>query len=80
MIKDFIEYEFNEQIIIDIYTGIRLDKNILEDLDYELVVTNFPISTLETKRTIYIENVPIFKDLMKLQEAIDAIISDRINT
>jgi predicted DNA-binding protein YlxM (UPF0122 family) len=79
MLKDFIEHEFNEQIVIDIYTSNNLDKKIIEALDYNLIVTNFPISSLENKRTVYIESVPTFYDLRKLKNALDAIISERLN-
>lgn len=41
MLKEFIAYEFSEQIVIDIYTGIELDRNILESLETDLIVTNF---------------------------------------
>lgn len=30
------------------------------------------------KRTVYIENVPVFKDLVKLQKAIDGISAERL--
>lgn len=75
MLKDFIAHEFTEQVVIDIYTSIKLDKEILEDLDYDFVVTNFPIPKLETKPTVYIKNVPNFNDLVKLQQVIDDVIA-----
>src|SRR5699024_2337756 len=78
MINDFIEEEFSEQLEIDIYAAIHMDEEILNELPHDLIVTNFPVATYKNKQTVYIENIPLLHDLMKLQHAIEVIIKKRM--
>lgn len=78
MLKQFIAHEFTQQIVIDIYSKAALDEMTLESLSCDFIVTSFPIPKLNTKRTVYIETVPNFNDLVKLQRVIDDIIAQRI--
>lgn len=80
MLKDFINYEFTDQLVIDIYTSMDLDENILEALDCDFIVANFPLPELETKCSVYIESVPSYNDLVKIQNVIDDIINERLHT
>lgn len=77
-IKDIIEYEFNEQIVVDVYDGIKLDYVSLKNLPYDIIVANFPLPTLENRRTVYVENLPSFFDLAKIREKVDEIILERM--
>ena len=78
MIKDVIEYEFHEQIIVSIYNGINLNDNILKNLEYDIIVANFPLPTLEHQRSVYVENLPTFFDIAKIRESVDDIILERV--
>lgn len=78
MLKDFITHEFSEQIVIDIYTGIELDREILENLESDIIVTTFLVPKLTNQRTLYIDSVPIFKVFVNLQKVIDEIIEERV--
>ncbi len=75
MLKDFIEHELSNQLTIDIYTAMDLNLEILEALDYDFIVSNFPLPDLESKDSVYIENVPTYNDLRKIQHVIDRIIT-----
>ena len=77
MIKDFIEYEFSETLIIDVYRDTYISKTILEELEYDLVIANFYLPQLKTKKCLYIENLPIFSDISKIQKEFDEIITQR---
>ncbi|AEB30178.1 M protein trans-acting positive regulator [Carnobacterium sp. 17-4] len=77
MLKDFIQSEFTEQLVVDIYMDNHLSLSMLEDLNYDFIVTNFPLPKLESKRNIYIENVPTVNDLIKIEEAVNRIVSVR---
>lgn len=77
-IKEIIEYEFHEQIVVDVYDGIKLDSIILKKLPYDIIVANFPLPILENRRTVYVENLPSFFDLAKIREKVDEIILERM--
>lgn len=79
MLKDFIEYEFSEQLAVNFYEGVTFDSNDLRDSDYELVVSSFPIQDLAPIRHVYIPNVPKYNDYLDLQAHIDAIVLERMN-
>ncbi len=75
MLKDFIEHELSNQLTIDIYTAMELNLEILEALDCDFIVSNFPLPDLESTCSVYIENVPTYNDLRKIQNVIDVIIT-----
>ena len=50
--------------------------DLLESLDYDLIVTNFPLPSLKSKPIVYIENVSSFYDLQNLQQAVQTILED----
>lgn len=74
MIKDFIAYNFSNQIVVDLYMSNYISAKQLESLDYDLIVTNFPLPSLKSKPIVYIENVPSFYDLQNLQQAVQTIL------
>lgn len=77
MLKDFIEYEFGSQLKIDIYDGSFLTKEILEELEYDFIIANFPLPALNSKNCLCIENIPTYNDLTKIQREIDEIVLKR---
>ena len=77
-IKDIIEYELNEQIVVHVYDEIKLDRVILNNLPYDIIVANFPLPSLENQRTVYIENLPTFFDLEKIKDEVNEIILKRM--
>lgn len=79
MIKDYIEYELSDHLIIDIFDDLYLTETILEELEYDFIVANFPLPTLKSKNCICIENIPSFQDLTKIRNEIDEIYLSRIN-
>lgn len=79
MIKDFIQYEFSEQVTVDFFIDLELNPEVLERLDYDLIVTTFTIDDLKNRRNVYIPNVPKYTDYQNIQHHIDEIIAERIN-
>lgn len=77
MLKDFIEYEFGTRLMIHIYQGIFLTEEILEELEYDFVLANFPLPVLSSKNCLCIENIPTFNDLTKIQQEINEVILKR---
>lgn len=73
MLKDFLEYELTNHLDIHIYSDIIVSKEILEGLDYDLIIANFPLPDLQSKTSICIENVPTYTDIYKIQREINDI-------
>lgn len=79
MIKDFIDYEFNEQIEAVFFDGIDFTPKVLEKLEYDLIISSFTLESVENIRNVYISNVPKYSDYVKIQKHIDEIILERIS-
>lgn len=77
MIKNFIDYEYSNHSVVDVFDQMKLSIKILEKLDYDLIVSNFQIPPLESKRIIYIENVPVLHDFRTIQNEINRIFVER---
>lgn len=80
MIKDFIEYEFSEQINVEIFSEYQLNERILDHLNCDLIVTTFPLTLSVNKEVVYIEHIPSKKDLKKLQTAINRLMIDYLDS
>lgn len=78
MLKDFLEYEFNNHLTIDIYDDIFLTDTILEELEYDFIVANFPLPELKSKNSICIENIPTFHDIAQIQNEMNDILLKRM--
>lgn len=78
MIKEFIDYEFSDHLTIDIFDDLYLSETILEELDYNFIVANFPLPPLKSKNCICIENIPTYQDLTKITSEIDEIYLSRL--
>lgn len=70
MLRDFISYDFSRQLEIDVYLDIFLTTEILEELEHDFIISNFPLPPLKTKNTVLIENIPGAQDHAKIQEEI----------
>lgn len=70
MLRDFISYDFSRQLEIDVYLDVFLTTEILEELEYDFIISNFPLPPLKTKNTVLIENIPGAQDHAKIQEEI----------
>lgn len=77
MIKEFIDYELSDHLTIDIFDDLYLSPTILEELDYQFIVANFPLPPLKSKNSICIENIPSFQDLTKIRAEMDEIYLSR---
>lgn len=77
-IKDIIEYEFNEQIVVEVFNEMKLDSVVFKTLPHDIIVANFPLPVLENCRTVYVENLPTFFDLSKIRKQVDDIILERM--
>lgn len=73
MLSDFISYEFSRQLEIDVYLDVFLTRDILENLEHDFVIANFPLPRLTSKSTLLIESIPGAHDLSKIQEEINRI-------
>lgn len=79
LIKDFIEYEFSEQLVIDVFEHPFLTDNSINNNQYDFIITNFPLPSTATVQWICIENIPTFHDISKIQIEINKVISKRIS-
>ena len=70
MLRDFISYDFSRQLEIDVYLDVFLTTEILEELEHDFIISNFPLPPLKTKNTVLIENIPGAQDHAKIQEEI----------
>lgn len=73
MLKDFLDTEFNGYIITQVYDDTIVSLEILENLDFDLIVTNFPLPDLHTKKILYIENFPTKNDVQEIQRIINQV-------
>lgn len=80
MIKNFLEAEYNDYIVCHVYNDTLISKKILEKLDYDFVVANFPVPNIKNKETFYIENFPSSSDLRNLNEKMNKIYFNIFNT
>lgn len=78
MLKEIIEYEFTEQIVVDVYDGITLDYGTFKKISSDIIVANFPLPNLENQRTVYVESLPSFFDIAKIREKVDEIMVERM--
>ena len=78
MIKEFIDYELSDHLMVDIFDDLYLSETILEELDYHFIVANFPLPPLKSKNSICIENIPSFQDLTKIRNEMDEIYLSRL--
>lgn len=78
MLKDFIEYEYGQRLIIDIYDDVFLTRDILENSDYDFIISNFPVNGLQSKVAIYVENIPTVSDYNKIGKQINHILLRRL--
>lgn len=79
LLRDFIEYEFKDHLLIDIYDDQLLTTHILEKLDYDFIVANFPLPQLQSKNSICIENIPTYSDILKIQKEINHVSINHLN-
>lgn len=77
MLRDFISYEFSRQLEIDVYLDVFLTVDILEELEYDFIITNFPLPYLKSKNSVLIESIPGSQDHLKIQEEIYRIRENR---
>lgn len=77
MLKDFITYEFNEQLDVSIYSEIELHKSILNKQNHDFIVTNSPLISNLNKPVVYIETVPTNQDIHKIQTTLEQVLADR---
>lgn len=73
MLKNFLDAEFKDYTISQIYNDTIISIDILKKLDYDLIIANFPIPELETKEIIYIENFPTRNELKEVYDTINRI-------
>lgn len=78
MVKDLIEYEFSEKIVVDVYEGIELNEEILKEINYDIIVANFPLPATEERYTVNFEALPTFNDILKIRNVVDDIYKERI--
>ena len=79
MIKELIEYEFPDQILVTVYDRILLDDFILEHVDADILIANFALPKLQNKRTVIVDNVPMFFAVSRIRKIVDEIIIEQIN-
>lgn len=76
MLKDFLDSKFHTQLITEVYDDTFITKSILEKLDHDLILANFPIPELRNKESIYIENFPTQNEISQMQKKINTLLSE----
>lgn len=71
MLKNYLESKFNTQLVTEVYNDTIVSKSILEQLDHDFILANFPIPQLRNKESIYIENFPNQNEISQIQKKID---------
>lgn len=79
MIKDFLELELPRKVAIDVYSKIKISDSIIENLNYDIIVSNFMISTTTTKKVVVSHDFPTSIDLDNIKSAISSVLIDRNN-
>lgn len=78
MLKDFLSFEFNEQLQIKIYNEPIFNPDFLQENQFELVIGSFTSNELNLIPSVYISHLPKTEDYFKIQEHIDQILWDRL--
>ena len=79
MMKEFIRFEFGEQLNIEMTNSIYLDSEIADLSDYDLIISSYFDNRLTAYRSIYISDIPSSENLELIQCQIDEILENRLN-
>lgn len=75
MYKDFIEKHFTEQVTVEVFSALKFSQQSLEQMDCDVLVTNFYIPSSNDKEIVYMENTPSSQDKIKLEGVITKLLS-----
>lgn len=79
MMKEFILFEFGEQLAIDTTNSIYKGSEIADLSDYDLIITSYMDKRLADYRSIYITDIPSPENLDLIQSHIKKILESRLN-
>lgn len=74
MIKNILDQELHRVSKMDVYTDVFINQDRLEELDYDLIISNFPLPKLSDKQTMIIEHFPVRDDIAEIERVIQSII------
>ena len=77
--KEFILFEFGEQLAIDTTNSIYKGSEIADLSDYDLIITSYMDKRLADYRSIYITDIPSPENLDLIQSHIKKILESRLN-
>lgn len=72
--KQFLDFELNKKITIDVYRNHILSIEILKNLDYDLIISTFQLPEFENKRTILVEHYLTQYDIRRIESILKDII------
>lgn len=71
MLKDVLDTHFNQnQLETSVIAPEAIDKNTLEQLDYDIIIANFTLPDLKDKKSFYVDNMPSYNDIQKIKKYI----------
>lgn len=73
MIKEYIKYEFKDQLSIDIYSGVHFRINQIEKMEYDICITDFSVENTGNQRCICFNDIPSNDDLVMLRPLIEEV-------
>lgn len=79
MMKEFINFEFGEQLEIETINTIYLDSDLIDLSNYDLIISSYTDNRLQHYRTLFITNVPQPEDYIQIQKHIDSILADQMD-
>lgn len=77
LMKEVIEYLFSNEISIQVFRNTRVSPEIIQQLDVDLVLANFPLPDSDRIKMINIDNIPTRKNLAEIGQFISHISRER---
>lgn len=77
MLKDLIEFEFCDQLDITVDKSLKKIMKDINDKNYDMIVSNFPIKDGLHPHVICVENLPTHQDMLVIKENLLTIIDGK---
>lgn len=80
MIKEYLNYEFNDKLSIDIYDGSHFRIDEIKALGYDICITDFSVENTDNQRYVCFSDIPSSDDISLIRNMIEEIQNeDKVN-